>query len=116
MPASAVVCAPTATRSIRARRACVPRSVQGQLKPFMARDEAERAVEAVRLRTALVAGQLDHAAALLAGHLDKPADQPAAVASSAEVRCDADGLDLRAPHSAPAKARDDGELGAARQF
>src|SRR3954452_8721404 len=90
-----------------------PSLIERQLKAFVAGDETEGAVETMRLGPALVARQLHHAAAALAGDRHEVADQPAAEAPAAPARGDPHGVDQRPLHAAPPKPGDDRELGAA---
>src|SRR5215203_269561 len=93
-----------------------PSLIERQLKAFVAGDETEGAVEAMRLGPALVARQLHHAAAALAGDRHEVADQPASEAPAAPARGDPHRFDQGPLHAAPAKPGDDRELGAANDL
>src|SRR5215207_8282522 len=90
-----------------------PSLIERQLKAFVAGDETEGAIEAMRLGPALVARQLHHAAAALAGYRHEVAEQPAPKPAAAPARSDPHRFDQRPLHAAPAKPGDDRELGAA---
>src|SRR5580765_8019814 len=74
------------------------------------RPEAERLVEAVRGGPALVAGQLDEAAAAFPAFLDRPQEHRAADAGAALGLGDPYALDLAAPHAAPGQPGNEAEL------
>src|SRR5690606_22148745 len=84
------------------------RSVQRELVADVGVGEAERGVEAVRVRTRLVGGELHQGAAARPGPVDRPGDHLPAEALAARRRGDPDGLDLAA---LGAQAGQPGEVG-----
>src|SRR5437773_11925477 len=76
----------------------------------MGRLKAKRLVKTVRVRAALVRGQLDQPAAAAAALLDGPFEHCPADAVGALPDSDADSLDLAAPHALPGQPGNKAEL------
>src|SRR5512146_1678598 len=81
-----------------------------ELIALVRRPEAEGLVEAMRVGAAIVAGQLDEAAAAPAAFLDRPFEHLPPDAGAALGGCNPHALDLAAPHPAPSQTRDVTEL------
>src|SRR6266699_1721276 len=76
----------------------------------MGRLNAKRLVKTVRVRAALVRGQLNQPAAAPAAFLDGPFEHRPADAVGAFPGSDADPLDLAAPHALPGQSGNEAEL------
>lgn len=82
----------------------------------MGRGEAERFIEADRLRSVLVGGELNQSAAALAAKLDRVTNHQGTDAAASVSGRDADAFYLAAPHASAGEAGKKGELNTTDDF
>jgi hypothetical protein len=89
---------------------CSGSVLQGELEPFVRRDESELRIEAVRVASLLITRELHQSASAGSGFIDRPLEHQTPQPTAAKITSHAHGLDLSAPRATPSQPWQEAEL------